>query len=186
MKMAINTPVTRAPVRSPPSRWSQDETGCQRRQHCHQTWQEHLAKGGFGGNGYAGSVVRPVSSLENTGFFPELAAYLLNHLMGGLGYGFHGHGREEECQHSADEKSYNNMRVKDVNGGEFYCLSIGNKQGQSCKGSRTDGKTFADAAVVLPTESSLSVISLTFLSRPAISRFRLHCQRWDRKRQWLR
>ena len=66
--------------------------------------------------------------------------------MGGLGYGFHGHGREEECQHSADEKSYNDMRVKDVNGGELYCLSIGNKQGQSCKGSRTDGKTFADGS----------------------------------------
>ena len=66
--------------------------------------------------------------------------------MGGLGYGFHGHGGEEESQHSSNEKSNNDMRVKDVNCGEFYCLSVGYKQGQSRKSSGADGKTLADGS----------------------------------------
>ena len=83
----------------------------QRDEHGHEAGKKHFAERGSGGDGYAGGVVRPVGPFQDARLLVELPAHFLDHLVGRLRHGFHGHGREEEGEHSADEQSDDHMSI---------------------------------------------------------------------------
>ena len=62
----------------------------------------------------AASVVGCACTLEDTSYLAELAANLLNHLLGCTTYGLHSHTAEQEGGHSTDEGTNQNLRIHEV------------------------------------------------------------------------
>ena len=79
------------------------ETDDHRHGHRQGTRHDHFPKGRGGGNVHALGVLSFSLAFEQPRDFPELAPDFLDHLTGCAADGLHGHGREEEGQHRADE-----------------------------------------------------------------------------------
>ena len=123
---------------------SEQETDDDRSRSRNDTGNDHLAKSRDRGNTDAGLIIRTAGALQDAGVLTELAADFLDHTVGCLGNGFHRNGREEECQHAADEDTDNDLRSHDVDGIQRNCLRIGYEESQRCQRSGADGKALAD------------------------------------------
>ncbi len=123
---------------------AQEEAHSQRGNDGHQARYDHLLQSSRGGDIDALGVIRLGGALHDAGHFPELTAHLVDHLVGSLAHRLHGHGGEQEGQHAADEETYDNGGVQEIDGSQLHCLAVGCEEGQSRQGRGTDGKALAD------------------------------------------
>jgi hypothetical protein len=125
------------------------------------TGQDHFLEGSVGGDGDAFLVIG-----LNRGVFIhsfELSADFLEHILGGVTDGLHGHGGEPVGEHGTDEETSEGVRLEDVDlvgfkGLGFLVFSIvhasdgvgntgheGTKEGESDEAGGANGETLADS-----------------------------------------
>ena len=68
---------------------------------------------GLRGDAHASGIVRTLLSFEDSGDFPELAAYFDDHLLGGAAHCIHRQSAEQEGHHRADEYAGEDYRIHD-------------------------------------------------------------------------
>ena len=73
--------------------------------------EDHLVLGRLGGNAYAGGIIRPLLSFQDTRNLAELAADLHDHLFGRAAHGVHRQTAEQEGHHRADENTHEHLRI---------------------------------------------------------------------------
>ena len=109
------------------------------------------------------SCSRACLYFHDAGDGAELTAHFLDHAVSRLGHGVHGQSGEHEGQHTADQQTDGHPGIQNVDAGitDANSLGIADEQSQSSQSGGADGEALPIAAVVLPTASSLSVISRT-------------------------
>ena len=110
----------------------------------HGSGQHHPLDGGRSRDVDTARSVGSSGALEETGDLAELAANLFDHLHRRFTHGVHGHGREQERHHAANEESTHHERVGDVDHVDVGLLHERGEEGECGHGGRTDGEALAD------------------------------------------
>ena len=120
---------------------AEDDTGDEGRANNEDTGHDHLPEGSLGGDQDAALVIGLHLAGDNLG---ELFHALLNHVVGGLTDGLHGHGGESVGHHRTVKETREDPRVEDVDDGDLGADGVGTEEGEGHKGGRADGETLTD------------------------------------------
>ena len=125
-------------------------------------WRNHLLEGGVRGDGDAVFVIGGEGWV--LGHLGELSADLLEHVLGGITDGLHGHGGEPVWEHGTDEETSEGVGLKDVDfegvcGLLDWVLGVwhhedgvanagheSTEEGEGDKASRANGEALADGS----------------------------------------
>ncbi len=106
--------------------------------------RNHLLEGGVGGDGDALLVVGLLGTVHDAGLLSELSSDLLDHGLGGLTDGLHGHGGEPVGKHGANQETSEGDGLEDIDASDVAAGDEGAEQGEGDEGGGANSEALAD------------------------------------------